>query len=279
MTANLPKPDASVDLKNRDFWSELCGSYIARELGVTDGSPESLARFDAWFFWYYPYLIRHIPFARLKGARVLEVGLGYGSVSQRLAECGASLTGLDVAYNPVNMVCQRLRQRGLPGAAIQGSILRAPFDDEQFDAVIAIGCYHHTGNLQGALDETYRVLRRGGVAVVMVYSAYSYRRWGRWPKTTLRQWVSERLGHGEDARTDAEQRKWYDAHIDGSAPPETVFTSARNVRRMATRFRKVRIRRENVDIDLPLLRRLPRRYRLRIFGWAVGLDLYCTLRK
>src|SRR5438876_8875465 len=80
---------SETDVLNRAFWNELCGTHLAKTLGVTDDSPRSLKRFDDWFFQFYPYVFYHIPFDEVGGKRVLEAGLGYGSVSQRLAECGA----------------------------------------------------------------------------------------------------------------------------------------------------------------------------------------------
>ena len=52
---------AQVDVNNASFWSELCGTRLAREVGVTDASPESLARFDRAYMDFYPYLERYLP--------------------------------------------------------------------------------------------------------------------------------------------------------------------------------------------------------------------------
>jgi SAM-dependent methyltransferase len=120
--------------------------------GITDASIDSLRRYDDNFLRYYPYLDRHIPWRDLRGKHVLEVGLGYGTVSQKLAENGAFFTGIDIAATPVAMVNHRLRQCGLAGEAIQGNILMPPFADGSFDAIVAIGCLHHTGNLGGSLS-------------------------------------------------------------------------------------------------------------------------------
>lgn len=93
----------------------------------------SLKKFDDWYFAFYPYLFVHIPFEDMKGKDVLEIGLGYGTVSQRLAEAGARYRGLDIAPGPVTMVNHRLNQADLEGQAQQGSILQAPFADASFD--------------------------------------------------------------------------------------------------------------------------------------------------
>ena len=125
--------------------------------------PASLKKFDDWYFDFYPYLFRHIPFEAMRGRSVLEVGLGYGTVSQRLCEVGARYRGLDIAEGPVEMVNYRLRALGLLGRAQIGNILHAPFADESFDFIVAIGCYHHTGNIRRAIAESWRILGRGYV--------------------------------------------------------------------------------------------------------------------
>jgi SAM-dependent methyltransferase len=263
---------------NAAFWNELCGTTLARSIGVTDASPASLRRFDSWYFDYYPYLERHIPFAQLAGKRVLEVGLGYGSVSQRLAERGALYQGLDISPGPVAMVNHRLQQVGLAGNARQGDVLDCPFDDESFDYVVAIGCYHHTGDLQRAIAETRRVLRRGGGAMIMVYGAYSYRRWIRWPAATVSYLLWDKFGIGQAGRASQRERAAYDADSAGVAAPETVFVSPSHVRRMASDWTTVDITRENIGGDL-ILWMLPRNFLLYMFGPWAGLDLYCRMAK
>src|SRR3954466_7241161 len=98
----------------------------------------------------------------MRGSRVLEIGLGYGTLSQKLAEHARSYRGLDIAAKPVAMVNHRLRMSGPAGRAVQGSALAMPFPDSSFDFVVSIGCFHHTGNLQRCLDESFRVLAPGG---------------------------------------------------------------------------------------------------------------------
>src|SRR5688500_1928702 len=93
-----------VDARNASFWDELCGTTLAKQLGVTDDSPESLARFDRYYLGLYPYLEGYLPQPRGDGERLLEIGLGYGTVSQILASRGFDYNGLDIAGGPVEMV-------------------------------------------------------------------------------------------------------------------------------------------------------------------------------
>jgi SAM-dependent methyltransferase len=246
-----------------------------------------LAAFDRFFFDFYPYLDRHIPFSAVDGKSVLEVGLGMGSVSERLARSGALLTGLDIAAGPVSTVNKRLERAGLPGAARVGSILQAPFADESFDLVVSLGCLHHTGDLPRALQEVHRILKPGGLAVVMVYYAYSPKRWILWPRGTLRHLLASGGSPQTVVEASASERAGYDRATDGSAPPETVFTSKRQFRAYARAFNSVSITLENLDTDMllfPVQREARQRIRpvLLKVGNALGIateDMYATLRK
>src|SRR5579862_4718273 len=127
---------SSLDAANIAYWDELCGSRLARSLGISDASAESLDKFDHWYFDFYPYLLEEIPVAEFAGRDVLEIGLGYGSLSQKIAQGGARYFGLDIAPGPVEMVRHRLHQTGLSGDVKQGSILDPPFPDDSFDRIV-----------------------------------------------------------------------------------------------------------------------------------------------
>ncbi|MBI5816650.1 MAG: class I SAM-dependent methyltransferase [Nitrospinae bacterium] len=264
-----------TDKANRDFWNELCGSNAARALGIKDHSPESLKRFDDYYLGFYPYLPQIIRPNELKGRKVLEVGLGYGTVGQKIAERGARYTGMDIAEGPVRMMRGRLRVQGMNGRAIQGSMLDAPFASASMDAVVSIGCFHHTGNLRKCLEETRRILKPGGVAVIMVYNQFSLRQWINWPGGNLRA-LARDFGVGRGPETASEdQKKAYDAGGGGEAAPETVFSSISQLNKMLSGFSRVTFRKENCD-DLYLRGRLvaPRHRLLPTLGRLMGLDIY-----
>lgn len=269
---------ASIATANAEFWNELCGSYDAKRLGITDDSAASLRRFDDWYFSFYSYLDRHLPRQAFAGKRVLEVGLGYGSVAQRLAEAGAIYHGIDIASGPVSMVQHRLRLVGRAGDVRRADILNCPFPDGSFDCVVSIGCLHHTGDLRRALAETRRVLVPGGRAVIMIYNAYSYRRWLRWPLQTARYFLWDRFGLGRRPHSGVAERAAYDANMTGAEAPETVFLSGRELRSMVSDWSQADLARENIGGEL-FLRLIDRDLLLRMLGRVTGLDLYAHLVK
>jgi len=268
---------SEIDEANSAFWNELCGSHLATILGITDDGPESLKKFDDWFLDFYPYLFKHVPVHDWAGKRVLEVGLGYGTLSQKIAEAGADYLGLDIAAGPVAMARHRLRQAGLPGDAIQQSFITNTLPDASFDVVVGIGCFHHTGNLQACFDQAWRLLKPGGSAHIMIYNRYSHRRWMQFRKEFIRELALETFGLLDTRTAGESDRGASDRNAEGEAAPETVYTSAGEVKRRMRRFSKVRVAKENMDESNDP--KWKRDKVLNTWGPRMGLDLYITARK
>jgi SAM-dependent methyltransferase len=241
-----------LDTRNAKFWNELCGTGLAQTIGITDASPESLRRFDDAYFGIYPYLMNYVSPHALSGKKVLEIGLGYGTLGQRLAERGADYHGLDIAPGPVMMMRYRLERLGRAPNVLEGSALAIPYEAESFDFVYSIGCLHHTGNLPKAVEEVGRVLKSGG------------RLRGR-HKVTSAQAV----------------RALYDINSTGDVAPHTDYVTPREVRRLFAGFSRVSIDIQNFEgFYLPYrMKYIPRETCLNNLGRVLGLDLYITATK
>jgi SAM-dependent methyltransferase len=237
----------SIDVQNAAFWTELCGSSLARSLDITDRTPESLRKFDEAYIAMYPYLSRYVTNEDLAGKKVLEVGLGYGTLGQLVASRGCEYHGIDIAVSPVDMMRYRLRLLGIDAAdrVHTGSALEIPYPDASFDHVYSIGCLHHTGNLPRAVSEVHRVLKAGGKATVMLYNRHSFRRLAELPARYVWRIVSRRDRRGSFAET---ARARYDSNAAGDAAPHTDFVSRSDVRRrLFARFSSVRVDVQNFD--------------------------------
>ncbi len=273
----------NVDLENSLFWNDLCGSYLAKDLGITDDSAASLKKYDDYYLNLYPYLLKHVPVETFKGKKVLEVGLGYGTLSQKIAENSAEYNGLDIASAPVEMVNRRLSERGLTGSAQTGSIKDCPFPDSTFDAVVAIGCYHHTGDLKKAISETSRILKPGGMCYLMVYNKYSYRQWLHSTFLTVNRFLKEKLSmRSLNIETTDVEKRTFDTNSIGDGAPETQFYSISELRTIMEchHFDDITLTKENVDnIELLGKRILKRESLLTGLGNTMGLDIYFQGRK
>ena len=103
---------------------------------------------------YYPLLAE-----RLRDATtVLDLGCGDGTFVRFLSRPGRVVAGLDadVAVLPAD------------GRHVAGSLLNLPFADESLDGVSVVMALHHVP-ISPALNEARRVLRPGGVLVILGY--------------------------------------------------------------------------------------------------------------
>lgn len=271
----------TIDTQNSIFWNEMCGTTMANSLGIVDDSPASLKKYDDYYLDYYPYLLKHVPVHQFSGLKVLEVGLGYGTLSQKIAENAQVYRGLDIALGPVNLVNKRIKSLSIDGEAIVGSIKEAPFEDNSFDVVVAIGCYHHTGDLRKAISETSRILKKGGRCYLMVYNKYSYRQWVNSPSLTLKRFLKEKLKINVDTTTTSQERAAFDTNLTGEAAPETQFFSVSELHSiMSDYFTDVRLSKENFDpIRISRKLTIAREKLLKNISKVCGLDIYFTGEK
>jgi SAM-dependent methyltransferase len=257
-----------IDESNAEFWDTLCGWNLAQRAGITGQGPDDLRRFDELYLGFYPYLERYVP-SDFAGKKVLEVGLGYGTLGQLIASRGADYHGADIAAGPVAVMRRRLSWLGRPEDNVQqASVLELPFADGSFDYVYTIGCLHHTGDLDRSVQEVHRVLVPGGRAVVMLYNRHSLRR---------ARFAAVRLLRGRRGGSlDDELRGVYDAHETGEAAPHTDFVSRAEVRRLFRDFARVKIDVQNFD---GYGFGIKREWFLSNLARVVGLDLYIVADK
>lgn len=274
----LASEAADLDRRNEEFWDELCGTGLARQLGLEGRDQATLDAFDRAYLAFYPYLLGYVDRFSVAGHRVLEVGLGYGTLGQQIVQRGARYHGLDIAAGPVQMMRHRLAMLGVGGEEriVQGTAAAMPFEDATFDFVYSIGCLHHTGALAQSIDEVRRVLAPGGWAVVMLYHADSARQLlkVRMPAVAAR-W------RGRAGPTQAETARLYDADSSGATAPHTDFVSRTTVRHLFRQFAELLIDTRNFD-DVRIRGRtlIPRK---RVLGsplerW-LGLDLYIVAQR
>jgi len=99
--------------------------------------------------------------------RVLEVGCGPGDDARRLAGAGHEVTAVDVEAS------EGWALSGPGVTFVEGSAERLPFPDGSFDAVLERDALHHIAEPGRALREMRRVLRPGGIAVIVECNRYN----------------------------------------------------------------------------------------------------------
>lgn len=111
-----------------------------------------------------------INFEELRGKRVLDIAIGTGWTTEQFCRAGAHVTAIDITPKAVETTKKRLELRGLSAEVLEADQENLPFPDESFDYVLAWGCQMHTPGTQGAINEVYRVLKKGGKAGSMMYN-------------------------------------------------------------------------------------------------------------
>jgi SAM-dependent methyltransferase len=275
--------DEPVSDKNSKFWDEMCGTNIARELGISDSEPPSLERFDSWFLSFYPYLNIHLAPVIERSGRVLEIGLGYGTVGSYLMNKGLQYTGLDIAEGPVELMNLRGNHLGkaIPVAVVGDVLSMTMFSEDTFDSVVAIGSLHHTGDFDRAIAEVARVAKPGATVIGMVYSLFSLRNWIKRPTLMVRELRNNRGPGGSRIRADEHLRWMSDHNSSGDAAPATEYFSRRALRTVLEQHGDVTIRARNLDsigflgLHFPRIRSVMMRTYL---ARTLGLDLYFEVR-
>ena len=90
----------------------------------------------------------------LSNQRVLEVGCGQGHLTKVLAERGVDIVGVDANPNAPE-VAESDRVLHMRAESLD-------FDDQSFDVVLSVHAIEHIPNINGAISEMSRVLKRGG---------------------------------------------------------------------------------------------------------------------
>jgi len=101
------------------------------------------------------------------GADVLEVAPGPGYFAIELARLGRfRVTGLDISRTFVDIASENARQAGVSVDFRRGDAASMPLADESFDLIVCQAAFKNFAQPARALEEMYRVLRAGGMAVI-----------------------------------------------------------------------------------------------------------------
>lgn len=106
-----------------------------------------------------PLFTAHIP----KGGRVCDLGCGDGYGSLLLARNGYEVTGVDISSEMIETANQRAAESNLL-SFIRGDLVKLPFSDGEFDAIMAVNSIEWTHSPLIALREINRIVKPGGHA-------------------------------------------------------------------------------------------------------------------
>lgn len=218
--------DSALKNEVRDFWEKAsCGEVYAKGDSLRQLlESQAKARYEL-----EPYILEFARFAEGAGRDVLEIGVGMGADHLEWARARPrSLAGIDITPRGVAYTRSLLELYGFTSRLQVGDAENLPFASESFDLVYSWGVLHHTPDTPAAVREVWRVLRRNGVARVMIYHARSI--------VGGMLWARYGLMAGRPARALADI---YAHHLES---PGTKAYSIEEARRMFSSFSRVEAR-------------------------------------
>lgn len=241
--------ETAVELKGRvrRFWdNQPCGVRHGEAPPGTKGFYEAVEahRYEAEF---------HIPavaeFTQHRNERVLEIGGGLGTDGRQFARNGARYVDADLSGNSLSLARQGFLLERLTGGFTQTDAESLPFASETFDLVYSHGVLHHTPDTERAIGEVFRVLKRGGKAIIMLYARESLgyvaaHFLGRARLEHLRLKMG-RVAFNQFVGLPADHRGWLPTQIavnnstDGLGNPLSKFYTASELRTLFGRFGSV----------------------------------------
>lgn len=99
---------------------------------------------------------------------LIDIACGPGVVTAALAPGASSIIAFDATEQMLETAKARCAKAGVSNAEFRsGNAENLPFADAQFDGAVTRAALHHFADPQRAFNEMFRVLRPGGVAVIL----------------------------------------------------------------------------------------------------------------
>jgi len=118
------------------------------------------------------------------GARVIDLGCGSGYGAARIAKVARAVVGIDISSDAVAFANSRYKSLNLSFQRVDPDA-RLPFKDGEFDVALSFQVIEHVKDDEDYLQEAARVLRPGGVLVLITPDRRhrllpTQKPWNRW---------------------------------------------------------------------------------------------------
>lgn len=99
-------------------------------------------------------------------AGMLELGIGSGLIAQPFIAAGQDYVGIDLSLGMMRLIRHKLGGGQYPRLA-QADIQALPFAAGSFDLIHAVRVFHHLSDWRRCIDEARRLLRPGGILIIV----------------------------------------------------------------------------------------------------------------
>jgi demethylmenaquinone methyltransferase/2-methoxy-6-polyprenyl-1,4-benzoquinol methylase len=159
------------------------------------------------------------------GMKVVDVGAGTGLMASR-AERIVGSRGSVVALDPSPAMLREARRRDVR-RMVQGVGERLPFADNRFDLLCMGYALRHVADLHEAFSEYRRVLKPGGVALLLELAPPASRPFRALLRWYLQRWLPAVTRLGRRSRDAQALVAYYWDTIEQCVPPEAILEALR----------------------------------------------------
>lgn len=155
----------------RDFWDgKPCNSELSQH---EPGSKQFYLDIETSRYNYEAHVNEVLDKIDWRGKTVLEIGTGVGTDARNLIARGGVYTGINIDNGSTQISNRALSTFGHPPTVQQASATDMPFEDGSFDVVYCFGVLMCIPEIDRAIAEIRRVLKPGGMILIMVYNRSS----------------------------------------------------------------------------------------------------------
>jgi ubiquinone/menaquinone biosynthesis C-methylase UbiE len=162
-------------VSSNNEWDRIYQKYPLEELGWELGKPR-------------PILREYVEKGLLKKGKALDICCGAGTNTVYLAEKGFEVAGIDISPTAIGYAEKKAAYANVHVSFKVQDFLELPFEDEEFDFVFDMGCFHHVKPEDRAtfINGVHRVLKKRGIYML---TCFSYKNGPAWNHFTRQQLI------------------------------------------------------------------------------------------
>jgi len=103
-----------------------------------------------------------------KKKKILDAGCGEGRFLKYFVDNKYNITGMDLSKEYIRLAKKNVGK----GKFVVGSVTNIPFKDNSFDYIFSVDVFQHVPDLNKAIKETQRVLKKGGTLIIIDKNKY-----------------------------------------------------------------------------------------------------------
>lgn len=130
---------------------------------------------------------------KVKRGKALDICCGAGTNTAYIASKGFETTGIDISPKAIEIAEEKARKAGVKIRFIAGNALHLPFNDEEFDFIFDMGCFHHIlpEDRELFIKGVHRTLKTGGKYLLTCFSYKNGHAWNHFTKEDIVRYFSD----------------------------------------------------------------------------------------